>query len=240
MRSKQTGIIPVNVLVIATTLAFSAMGTAVAESDEIGPVNLLKTMKTPFGAADQSAGDDGGGGTMTLTRSNSPLRRGLASRLIQSRVYLPGRMVLGKPAEFVVKGKPGQYVALAMADKNSGAKPIYGQELRLGSDRKLVAVGQIPETGVLSMIIETPIQGDLIGERWFFEAALWTRPDFSDLELAQSVPADAAGAAEPDKLNGVLVAPDIEHKKGIRIVPDTTLPMQRATSRPNALDSGRP
>jgi hypothetical protein len=239
MRSKQTGNTRLYALAIAAVLAFSGAASSPAEGEEYGPINLLKTMKTPFGAAEQGSGPGDTTGAMKLTRSNSP-SRGLASRLLQSRLYLPGRMVLGKPAELVVKGKPGQYVALAMAEKNSGAKPIYGQELRLGSDRKLVAVGQIPETGVLSMIIETPIQGDLIGERWFFEAALWTRPDFSDLELAQSVPADATGAAEADKANGVLVAADIEQKKGIRIVPDTTPPMLRNANKPFALDSGRP
>lgn len=210
-----------------------------AEEDIYGPSNLLKTMKTPFNVPTTSDSGTSNSGTITLSRSHSPLQRGLASRLIQSRLYLPGRMVLGKPAEFVVKGKPGQFVALAMADKNSGAKPVCGRELRLGSDRKLVAVGQIAETGVASLIVETPIQGDLIGERWFFEAALWTRPDFSDMELAQPVPADATAAVEAAKANGVLVGPDIEAKRGVRIVPDATLPMQRA-SRSTALDSGRP
>ncbi len=222
------------------TLIFSCGSPrACAQEDIYGPSNLLKSMKTPFNAPSTNDGSDSNTGAITLSRSHSPLQRGLASRLIQSRLYLPGRMVLGKPAEFVVKGRPGQFVALAMADKNTGAKPVFGHDLRLGSDRKLVAVGQIGETGVTSLMVETPVQGDLIGERWFFEAALWTHPDFSDLELAQPVPADATAAAEVDKANGVLVGPDIEYKRGVRIVPDATLPMQRA-SRGTALDSGRP
>lgn len=240
MQTRKDGLIA---LYMAATFLFSGGALAQPEEDLYGPPNLLKTMKTPFGGAgDKTQAPDTGTSPMTLSGSNSALRRGLGSRLIQSRLYLPGRMIIGKPAEFVVKGKPGQYVALAMADKNSGAKPIHGQPLKLGSDRKLVAVGLIPENGVTSLMVETPIQGDLIGERWFFEAALWSRPDFSDVELAQPVPADATAAAEADKANGVLVAADIEPKKGVRIVPDAIPPSQKRNSplAPYSLDSGRP
>ncbi|MFX5656415.1 hypothetical protein ABTE24_19780, partial [Acinetobacter baumannii] len=86
-------------------------------------------------------------------------------------------MSLGKVAEFTVKGKPGQWVALAMADKDSGAKPVFGHKLRLGSDRKLVAVAKIPENSdVVKLLVETPIQGDLVGSNLYFEAALWSNP----------------------------------------------------------------
>lgn len=122
-------------------------------------------------------------------------------------------------------------------DKNKGAKPIYGHQLHLGSDRKLVSLGQIPEGGVLSLVIDTPIQGDLIGAQLYFEAALWTKSDFSDVELAAPVPSETTGAVS-DYMNGVLVAAEAPKKKGIRFVPDGMVPMQ--LTRTQGLDSGRP
>jgi hypothetical protein len=155
-------------------------------------------------------------------------------------MYLPGRMVLGQPAEFIIKGRPGSWVAIAMADKNSGAKPVYGHDLRLGSDRKLVTLGQIPEGGVLSLSIETPIQGDLIGQCLYFEAAVWSQPDFSDMELAQPIPSESSQVTpNNDKHNGVLIAGEPVHKRGLRIVPDGTVSLP--TIGPNStIDSGRP
>jgi hypothetical protein len=150
---------------------------------------------------------------------------------------LPGRLVIGSTAEFIVKGRPGCWVALAMADRESGAKPIYGHNIHLGPDRKLVQLGQIPETGVLSMIIDTPIQGDLIGQPLFFEAAVWSRDDFSDLEIASPVPSESTTLKPGERNNGVLVAAEPDHKRGIRIVPDAAVQMIPSGS---ALDSGRP
>jgi hypothetical protein len=212
--------------------------------DVIGPVNLLKTMPTPFGPPPQTgAGATGGhAGAEVVPISiasggsgrHSPRR--LAERLLAPRLYMPGRMVLGKPAEFTVKGRPGSHVALAMADKNSGAKPIYGHRLRLGPDRKVVAVGTIPESGLLGLAVDTPIQGDLIGQHWFFEAAVWSRSDFSDLELA--VPVTSEGQEETE--NGVLVSADNEQKRGLKFVADPAVPLQqRPGSVVTPLDSGR-
>lgn len=212
--------------------------------DVIGPVNLLKTMPTPFGPPPQADGGTTGGqaGTEVVPISIASgggarhSHRRLAERLLAPRIYMPGRMVLGKPAEFTVTGRPGSHVALAMADKNSGAKPIYGHKLRLGPDRKVVAVGTIPESGVLSLAVDTPIQGDLIGQHWFFEAAIWSRPDFSDLELA--VPVTSEGQEETE--NGVLVSSQNEQKRGLKFVADPAVPLlQRPGSVVTPLDSGR-
>ncbi|HEY9868276.1 MAG TPA: hypothetical protein V6D08_03860 [Candidatus Obscuribacterales bacterium] len=210
----------------------------------IGPVNLLKTMPTPFGPPPQTGagatGEHAGAEVRPISIASGggaphgPRR--LADRLLAPRLYMPGRMVLGKPAEFTVKGRPGCHVALAMADKNSGAKPIYGHRLRLGPDRKVVAVGTIPESGVLSLAVDTPIQGDLIGQHWFFEAAIWSRSDFSDLELA--VPVTSEGQEETE--NGVLVSAENEQKRGLKFVADPAVPLQqRPGSVVTPLDSGR-
>lgn len=145
-------------------------------------------------------------------------------------------MVLGRPAEFTIKGRPGYHVALAMADKDSGAKPIYGHSLRLGPDRKLVSMGDIPSEGILQLVIETPIEGDLIGQNLFFEAAIWRRPDYSDLEIATPVNSEGQIGAK----NGVLVSAEPEQKRGVRFVPDTTMPTQKILESSFGVGSGRP
>lgn len=222
-----------------------------SESSEVyGPPNLLKTFPTPFTISPEGASQNGGqaaGGLEPIgisassdsrNRFDSPLRRSLSEKLVPSRLYLPGRMILGKSAEFIVKGKPGTHVAIAMADKNSGAKPVLGRPIRLGSDRRLVTLGTIPDTGVLGLFVDTPIQGDLIGQKLYFEAALWTKPDMSDIEIAATVPSESGSSTD----NSVLVGADFTPKRGIRIVQDNAVPMSQreASSTASTLGSGKP
>lgn len=230
-------------------LAASTFLAAAAKADEIyGPVNLLKTMATPFGPAASRLDSAGQVGVLKLPGSAAlaapPLslkgsrqlgHRSLNERLVTARLYLPGRMVLGRPAEFIIKGKPGSHVALAMADRDSGAKPINGHPLHLGPDRKLVSLGTIDESGVLQLCIETPIEGDLIGQHLFFEAALWHSSDFSDLILATPVTSEGQEGIR----NGVMVAAEAEQKRGVKIVPDTAIPLQQRGAALQGLDSGR-
>lgn len=183
----------------------------------------LPMAKDAQGVKPISLGASDTGSALALPRR--PSRLSLADRLVPSRLYLPGRMVLGKLAEFTIKGKPGSFVAIAMADRNSGAKPINGISIRLGPDRKVVAIGKIPESGVVTLTVETPIQGDLIGQFLYFEAALWTKDDMSDVQIASTVTSETEGAAG----NGVVIAQEVTHKRGIHIVPDAAVPLtQRA------------
>jgi hypothetical protein len=94
-------------------------------------------------------------------------------------------MLLGQTSRFTVKAKPGMIVAIAMADRDKGAKPIAGHDLRLGSDRKVVAISKIPDTGVAEIFVETPIEGDLIGQYLFFEAAVWSKADLHSKNTGQ-------------------------------------------------------
>lgn len=229
-------------IIIATVTAALLQLPSFGAEELYGPPNLLKTMKTPFGSGpaeseEQPVSDMAPIGIST----GSPLRRSLAQRLVpSSRLYLPGRLILGKSAEFTIKGKPGNWTAIAMADKNSGAKPIQGHNIKLGSDRKVVALGQIPENGVLSLYVETPIQGDMIGQSFYFEAAIWSKPDFSDVEIASVVASEVHGKDE----NGVLIAADSEHKKGIKIVPGSSIssPLMQSVAGSGSLglNTGKP
>lgn len=227
------------------------------DKEVYGPPNLLRTMKTPFSGStitratqkrkaleakrkEQAALNSLG--TISLTpRSSSSSGSRLSSltlkrRLVPSRIYLPERMILGKPAKFVIKGKSGSRVAVAMADRDSGSKPVMGHKLRLGPDRKVVAVGKIPQSGVLEIVIGTPIEGDLIGQQLYFEAALWQADDMKDLEFAETVPPNSEAGAK----NGVLVAGELPKKRGIRIVPDSVVPFSQRRTQGSSLSSGQP
>lgn len=212
---------------------------ALAADEVFGPPNMLKTHPTPFTRGSQQAGsanDD------PITEPISiPGRRTLASRLklsdrlVPPRLYLPGRMILGRSEEFIVKGKPGAWAAIAMADKNTGAKDIAGHKIRLGADRKLVALVRIGEGGIGQMFVETPVQGDMIGQNFYFEAVVWTKDDFSDAEVCQTISPEQTESAD----NGVLVAAENEVKKGVKFGATTALPPSQH-SIPGSLDSNKP
>lgn len=205
-----------------------------AYSDQVGPVDLLKTMPTPFGSAsteEKKSQVVDENEPIGISHDENSLSRRLSDRVMGPRLYLPGSMVLGAIAEFTIKGKPGKWVALAMADKNSGAKPVMGHTLRLGPDRRLVAITQIPESGVGQLLVETPIEGDLVGGKLYFEAAIWSEKDMSDMELAQTIACDNA------KDNAVPIAGQTDPRRGIRIVPDTR-PMM--IKRNDGLSAGKP
>jgi hypothetical protein len=213
----------------------SAESAALAAAAE--RAQLLKTTLTPFNSpAVESQQDEGGLAPLSLHPGGNSLRNSLSSRLVFNRVYLPGTLVIGRPAEFVVKGRAGSHVAIAMADKDSGAKPLGSINLRLGPDRKLAAAGTIPASGVLTLIVDMPVQGDLIGLPVFFETVIWQKPDFSDVELAAPVKSESAGeiAAKP---NAIIVAGEKNQKRGLRFVPDSGVPQNQQNV---GLEAGRP
>jgi len=202
------------VLGIFLTVAVGASGSAIMADEEAvyGPVNLLKTIPNPFSSGLHGSGETDAVeelGMIELSASGRQPRRSLRERLNGPRLFLPDRMLLGKSSEFIVKGPPGSFMSIAMADKNKGAKPIVGHALRLGPDRKVVAVGKIPETGVVSVFVEAPIQGDLVGNSLYFEAAVWAKPDFSDLTLCSCVTPLHTGSDQ----NGVIVLEEVDSAK---------------------------
>ncbi len=211
---------------------------ALAEGEVFGPPNMLKTFPTPFSSAPRAPVAEN---EQPITEPISIGRRTLASRLkltdrlVPARVYLPGRMILGRSEEFIIKGKPGAWAAIAMADKNTGAKDIAGHKIRLGPDRKLVSLVRIGESGIGQMFIETPVQGDMIGQNFYFEAVIWSKDDFSDAEVAQTISPEQTEGAD----NGVLVAAEAEVKKGLKFGTATVVPPSQH-SIPGSLDSNKP
>lgn len=231
-------------LVAALALPCPHMALAVDEGQapEVDLATVLRTTPTPFGGpsapkTDTSDAKSSDNSVITLTDASaqSPMaglrrssmsrgqRLSLSDRLVPSRLYLPGRLIMGKLAEFTIKGKPGASVAIAMADRNTGAKPINGISIRLGPDRKVVAIGKIPDNGVLTLTVDAPIQGDLIGQFLYFEAALWSKDDMSDAQIATTVTSEGEGAAG----NGVVMAQEVTHKRGINLVPEGAVPLSQ-------------
>lgn len=198
----------------------------------------LKSVKNPFGSNDNKAGAGSEGDSSTLTiagASPRAARLSLGQRLLQCKLYMPGRMMIGHPAEFTIKGRPGYWAALAMADRDKGAKPIYGRELRLGPDRKVVAIGKIPESGVLQLKIFTPIAGDLIGGNLYFEAAVWPENRLEQMELAMPVSSETQAASQA---NSVAIIGEGERRRGLKFIPDSRSPYARANGP--GLGSGSP
>jgi len=199
---------------IFLTVAVSGFSLAALAEDEepYGPPNLLKTFPNPFSSGIHGSDESGAVeelGMIELSATGRQPRRSLNERLSGPRLFLPDRMVLGKAAEFLIKGPPGSFMSIAMADKNKGAKPIVGHPLRLGADRKVVAIGKIPEAGVVSAFVEAPIQGDLVGNSLYFEAAVWSKPDFSDLTMCSCVTPLHTGSDQ----NGVVVLEEMDPAK---------------------------
>jgi len=200
-------------------------GSAFAEEETFGPPKPA-VVKTPFSTS--AKGDEEHLGTDSLNpieiSPNSPLgRRTISERLTHSRLYLPERMVLGRVAEFTVKAVPGKWVAIAMADKDSGSKPLMGHTLRLGPDRKVVGIMKVPDTGLATIIVECPVEGDLVGSFLYFEAAVWSDEKMTDMEIANCVSTESKAAG----FNGVMIQPQVEAKKGVRIIPTSTGPFTK-------------
>lgn len=200
--------------------------------------DALKKTKTPFSTAsvEEETGTADLTSPLTLPPNGRHVSR-LSEKLFVPRLYLPGRLQIGKPAQFTIRGKAGYMVALAYADRDNGAKPIYGHKLRLGADRKVVALGKIPEGGVIALKFFAPIEGDLIGQNLFFEAALWPEGHLEQMELAQTVSSESQVA----QANSILVLGESEKKKGVRIVPEGAMPIYARERVGGAtLDSGKP
>ncbi len=222
-------------------LASNANEINTEAEQKFGPDNLLKTMRTPFTTV--LDGEDEKRSTSSSASSLAPIaivadvkpvtKKSLQERFHGPKLFLPTRMVLGQSAEFIIKGNPGTYAAIAMSESNKGAKPISGHDLRLGADRKLVAIGKIPEQGILSVFVEAPIQGDLIGLPLYFEGVIWSNPDFSDMQMASTITVTESG----ENGNSVIVSGQDE-KKERAVVFDVSKPMSMRSM--GTLNSGKP
>ena len=53
---------------------------------------------------------------------------------------------------------------------------------------------QVPSTGLATMMVECPVEGDLVGQFLYFEAAVWADEKMTDMEIAQCVSTESKGA----------------------------------------------
>lgn len=222
---------------IAIFCAWSLFSSQAIQAEEYGPPNLLRTLKTPFGMASNIEEESETNSNVKGDPLLQPISLGKAkpSRVAiefkkkssSNIMCLPERITIGHSAKFTVKGKPGSYVAIAMADRDSGAKPLLGNPIRLGPDRKVMTVGTIGENGLAELYITAPIEGDMIGQYLYFEAAVWSKPDMSDAQIAQTLAFDK----EHGSGNGVMVGDEAKEKKhGIKFGATSGVPMYQDTS----------
>jgi hypothetical protein len=99
-------------------------------------------------------------------------------------VYLPSKLIIGEKNAFRIKGNPGCKVSLAVSKASGGAKPLFGQQLRIGASETTIE-GVIPATGIIELHYELPNDESLINGVRFFEVATWSKDDYSDLQLAR-------------------------------------------------------
>jgi hypothetical protein len=230
----------ISLLILPVLLISFSKASGAAEEEAYGPENLLKTLANPFNThrpqSDEPAQDtDDGPAPLAIDQAPSRLQIRLNKRFNAPKLFLPERLTIGKTAEFLIKAPAGMYAAIAMADKSSGAKPIFGHPLRLGPDRKVVALGKVPENGILTLNIEAPIQGDLVGDCLFFEAAVWSKPDFSDLQIAEAI----SPQQTEKEGNAVVIAGQTEAKKRGLFVFEQPKPMS-SSGNPGGATTSRP
>jgi hypothetical protein len=121
-------------------------------------------------------------GEITLTDTNKQ------RLLIEDgpQVFLPSKLIIGQENSFRIKGPPGSKVSLAISSTNKGAKPLFGQQLRIGPAEKTIE-GEIPATGILELKYEIPDDTNLINSIRFVEAAVWKANDYSDIQIATTI-----------------------------------------------------
>lgn len=101
-------------------------------------------------------------------------------------VYKPTRLIIGQENKVLIKAEPGSCISLAYSESNTGAAPLYGQKLRLGSDLKTTE-GIVPQNGLLELSIMLPDNKEFEGKTFYIEVAVWKNKDFSDIQLAKIV-----------------------------------------------------
>lgn len=119
----------------------------------------------------------------------------------RASVYLPSKLIIGQENIFVVKGKPGSKVSLAVSNTNRGAKPLFGNKLRLGNTEETFEE-TMPATGVLEIKYNVPDDESLVDKIKYFEVAIWKKSDFSDMKLAVSI----SPSGRETKNNGIAIA----------------------------------
>jgi len=99
-------------------------------------------------------------------------------------VYKPSKLIIGQENTFKVRATPGSSASLMISASSSGAKPFYGQTLRLGYDQMAVK-GIVPENGLLEIKFSLPNQKELNGKMAYYEVAVWKTEDFTDVKIAK-------------------------------------------------------
>lgn len=105
-------------------------------------------------------------------------------RIKSAEIYKPSKLIIGEETGFVIKADPGTYVTLVFSGESSGAAPVYGQNLRIGTVFDKVE-GIVGEKGIIELKLKIPEEKTLGGKIIYFEALTWQQKDLSDLATAR-------------------------------------------------------
>ncbi len=94
------------------------------------------------------------------------------------QLYLPSQILPGRTAVFTIKAKPGKEVELILSSQSDGTD--------VGKST-VEKTGTVPKSGVLEMPIQIPGNPDLLGDRQFVEAIVWSANNKSDVQKAQII-----------------------------------------------------
>lgn len=101
-------------------------------------------------------------------------------------VYLPSQLLPGEPATFTVKAKPGQFVKLILSSYAQGLELDNGVALRVGTPT-VEGGATVPESGVVEITVTIPDSYEVLGDKQFVEAVVWSNPDQSDAQVSKVV-----------------------------------------------------
>lgn len=172
-------------------------------------------------------------GEITLTSTNKPT----LNVSDQASVYLPSKLIIGEGGTFVVKGTPGAHVSLAVSNSNRGANPLMGNKLRLGETETTIEAVVSP-TGAVEIQYPLPDDPSLISKVKFFEVAVWTKEDFSDLVIAKTI----SPAGKQTLHNGIVITTPPEVKKAPAfspVIPGVGQDMIRAIEKVKEAQDGK-
>ncbi|MGD9582015.1 MAG: hypothetical protein AB7V50_11640 [Vampirovibrionia bacterium] len=119
----------------------------------------------------------------------------------RASVYLPSKLIIGQENIFIVKGKAGSKVSLAVSNSNTGAAPLFGNKLRLGKTEETIE-DVIPATGVLEIKYNVPQDDSLVDTIKYFEVAIWKKQDYTDMKIAVSI----SPSGRETNNNGITIA----------------------------------
>ena len=163
-------------------------------------------------------------GLLTFWGAVAPTSQALTlSDLVKQppQLYLPSQIIPGETATFTLKAKPGRHARLILSSSRKGVSLLNGFAMHTGKPTVEEEV-IVPASGVVQIPIKMPKDPEILGDRQFIEAMVWSSPDQSDIQEAQLMGQSGTPTSdnkivvgvEPDK-GSVLILPGDNSMSGV-------------------------